>query len=448
MMRALQFSRTNAARTVLKYPREIRFAGFSSAAKEKEEDAGTGSLQRQLSNNKMNERLAHFLTGRTDVISARDRGTSSGVWRRQNVDLNFSFGDWREHESTFRHFKHLTPRSLIQSSTFRRLLFPDLFVVGLTSSFITWWNMGILEKQAGKDIDTYVAGHLIELHDFMITLPTVPFTLSAFALGLLVTFRTQSGNARYVQARKDWGAIINVTRDLSSRIVNRFPCEKRRAYGVKLVQSFPYTLMYHLTEDGGGASKMVIDNNMTAEDCEAAKAKVLRELLEKDIWANPTDDDRAYLDKLFSSDVANRPLHVLNEIRRINVLSSNEEGEKSLASVGNPIISTGIDGRILDLMNSLGSCERILRTPIYTSYTRHASRFLTLWCNALPMALYPVVGPEMTVPFSLAISFIMFGIEDIGTRVEQPFNILPLWQYSDVIKKSCEQVSAHGSPFQ
>lgn len=57
--------------------------------------------------------------------------------------------------------------------------------------------------------------------------------------------------------------------------------------------------------------------------------------------------------------------------------------------------------------------------------------------------MYPVVGPWGTVPVTCAIGFYMLGIEDIGVRIEQPFDVLPLWQYVDAIDASCEQLIAH-----
>jgi Bestrophin, RFP-TM, chloride channel len=36
----------------------------------------------------------------------------------------------------------------------------------------------------------------------------------------------------------------------------------------------------------------------------------------------------------------------------------------------------------------LGGSERLLRTPIPVSYTRHTSRFLLIWLTVLPFALY------------------------------------------------------------
>ena len=49
----------------------------------------------------------------------------------------------------------------------------------------------------------------------------------------------------------------------------------------------------------------------------------------------------------------------------------------------------------------------------------------------------------MQVPVSLLISYMMLGIEDIGSRIENPFQVLPLWQYCDVIDASCTQLLSH-----
>merc|ERR1712151_1243469 len=62
------------------------------------------------------------------------------------------------------------------------------------------------------------------------------------------------------------------------------------------------------------------------------------------------------------------------------------------------------------------------------------------------MALYPMFGAIGTPPVSMIISFFMLGIEDIGSRVEQPFNVMPLWQYCDTIDQSCVQLARASEP--
>jgi predicted membrane chloride channel (bestrophin family) len=74
------------------------------------------------------------------------------------------------------------------------------------------------------------------------------------------------------------------------------------------------------------------------------------------------------------------------------------------------------------LMDSMSSCEKILRTPVPWTYSRHTSRFLTLWMGTLPFALVGSLSPGLTLAVVVAASYCMFGIEEIGHLIEQPFS--------------------------
>ena len=59
-----------------------------------------------------------------------------------------------------------------------------------------------------------------------------------------------------------------------------------------------------------------------------------------------------------------------------------------------PVIESRANDRITELEAALGGSERLLLTPIPTSYTRHTSRFLSFWTSCLPFALWPYFGAE------------------------------------------------------
>ena len=103
-----------------------------------------------------------------------------------------------------------------------------------------------------------------------------------------------------------------------------------------------------------------------------------------------------------------------------------------------PIISNRLDVEVRELEISVGACERILRTPIPTSYTRHTSRFLAIWTSLLPFALWPVCGLYGTVPASILVAYSLLAIEDIGVVIEEPFDILPMWRLAAAIDASCD----------
>ncbi len=73
----------------------------------------------------------------------------------------------------------------------------------------------------------------------------------------------------------------------------------------------------------------------------------------------------------------------------------------------------------------LGGCERLLRTPIPVSYTRHTARFLTIWLALLPAGLWERYHFSM-LPVIALIGFLLLGIDEIGVTIEEPFAILPL----------------------
>ena len=84
-----------------------------------------------------------------------------------------------------------------------------------------------------------------------------------------------------------------------------------------------------------------------------------------------------------------------------------------------------IDENLTYFMDMAGACERILRTPIPVSYTRHTSRFLTIWLFFLPFAIYPKCG-WATIPASILLGFVLLAIEEVGIAIEEPFVVLPL----------------------
>ncbi len=86
--------------------------------------------------------------------------------------------------------------------------------------------------------------------------------------------------------------------------------------------------------------------------------------------------------------------------------------------------------KLLDLMvDALGSCERILKTPMPLAYAIHLKQLLLLYCLSLPFQMVGSLG-WWTGPIVSLISFTLFGIEEIGIEIENPFghdpNDLPL----------------------
>lgn len=77
----------------------------------------------------------------------------------------------------------------------------------------------------------------------------------------------------------------------------------------------------------------------------------------------------------------------------------------------------------------MGGCERILKTPTPLAISILLKQMLVLYFLSLPIEMIETLK-WWTVPAIAIISLIFFGIEDIGSELENPFgcdpNNLPL----------------------
>jgi putative membrane protein len=100
-----------------------------------------------------------------------------------------------------------------------------------------------------------------------------------------------------------------------------------------------------------------------------------------------------------------------------------------------------LQSNLKSMIECLGNCERILKTPLPLAYTIHLRQLLLIYCLLLPFQLVGDLGLS-TGLFSALISFTLFGIEEIGLEIENPFgydpNDLPLDNICDIIKHDIE----------
>lgn len=366
--------------------------------------------------------------------------------RRFTIDCNFDFKRWKKHQTATRNLRLWKPGRLVRWDSFSRLIFPDMFVLGVWAGFVSRYNQFVLASYPEEVVTTVKHGITITQHPAMLTLPMECLSVTSIALGLLLTFHCRSCYDRWDDARAQWGLIINESRAYASRMLNRLPSFKggdelrvlrERRHAVKLVQSFPHTLKYHLTEDGCNPH-IAINAETTEVEIKHTTSLALRAELQL-IWDCEDEREAEILNQILAPDAGSRPLFVLHALGQIN----SDIFADPMSGGLDPIYSSEMDRSLTLFQHVLGRCERILRTPVYTPYTKFTSRFLYLWCGALPLAFCPLLGPITSVPVSVAMSFFLFGIQDVGARVEQPFNAMPLWQYCQTVDQSCEQLLRH-----
>lgn len=97
-----------------------------------------------------------------------------------------------------------------------------------------------------------------------------------------------------------------------------------------------------------------------------------------------------------------------------------------------------LDSNLTQLIDELGACERIKKTPVPKAYVLHTRRFIVLYLVTLPFALSKLDWYAAPAVFCIAYAFL--GIEAIGIAIEDPFqygaNDLPLGDICDGIRKN------------
>jgi putative membrane protein len=100
-----------------------------------------------------------------------------------------------------------------------------------------------------------------------------------------------------------------------------------------------------------------------------------------------------------------------------------------------------LDQNVQLLIDYLGGCERIHKTPLPFAYVVHLRRALILYCFTLPFALVESFGWG-TILDTLLVAYVFFGIEEIGVEIENPFgqddNDLPLERICATIEQNLQ----------
>ncbi len=235
---------------------------------------------------------------------------------------------------------------------------------------------------------------VVAFHTYVrpLDMPTTIHTLVGLALGLLLVFRTNASYDRYWEGRRLWGGIVNECRNLA-RAARPLLKDDPALYArlVAWTATFPFASMFRLRgQTGLGPSTQ----SLPAHEVSAAMASV------------------------------NIPLAVSVRMSEILV----EARDRGLIS---DYLLSMLDQNIQLLIDYLGGCERIHRTPLPFVYVVHLRRALIIYCFTLPFALVKDFG-WMTVADTLFVSYIFFGVEEIGVEIEEPFgfdaNDLPLEQ--------------------
>lgn len=243
---------------------------------------------------------------------------------------------------------------------------------------------------------------LYAIHHVLI--PTTPVLVVGAALGIFISFRTNSSYDRWWEGRKLWGALVNVSRHLGTQaaVYLRDPALARRV------------TLRHVTY-----------------------VHVLRCLLRgQDPWQDPLvlahlgDDERRRLA------AESNPTHALVHAQAVDLVAAADRGELD------PYRLQSFDQTLARVLDVQGGCERIKKTPIPRGYSFIAERLIVAYGTLFPLSLTDELGWGM-IPINVLVGLSFALISEAGRVLEDPFtmfwNGLPLTQLSTMIEVNLRQ---------
>ncbi|MEA5553667.1 bestrophin family ion channel [Anabaena cylindrica UHCC 0172] len=238
--------------------------------------------------------------------------------------------------------------------------------------------------------------------------PILGSVIPSIVLGLLLVFRTNTAYERFWEGRKIWGSIVNTVRNLARQIwvsVDEISAEDQdhKIDTLNLLVAFAVATKLHLRSESINSELEELMPNSRY-----IKLKLMNNPpLEIAFWISD------YLQQQYNRNCLN---------------SYQLESLQQLLNI---------------LVNNLGSCERILKTPIPLAYAIHLKQLLLLYCLLLPFQIVENLG-WWTGVISALVSFTLLGIEAIGLEIENPFgydaNDLPLDNICTTMKRNIDDL--------
>lgn len=209
-----------------------------------------------------------------------------------------------------------------------------------------------------------------------------PFEITGAVLGLLLVLRTNAGYDRWWEARKLWGGIVNQCRNLALTGLQYGPDQEEwRRDLIRWTASFPH----------------VAKRSLRGE----------RELPELSRLLSDSEIQSILAARHMPSFILKQIAHLIRSARTNKTLDD--------------FYFLQIDKERALLMDHVGACERILKTPIPLVIAIKVRRFILLFLLFVPFVLMQKVGwytPEIMV----VIAYPLLALDQIGVELQSPFS--------------------------
>jgi ion channel-forming bestrophin family protein len=270
-----------------------------------------------------------------------------------------------------------------KSDTFIKL-WPMILLICFYSGIIAFFEINYWKWGDGNKVKNIVVMH----------------SLLGFVISLLLVFRTNTAYDRWWEGRKQWGSLVNNSRNLALKMNAMLPKSdiQNRTFFKTAIPQYAIALKNHLRSE---STRLELDE------------KIHEEL-------NEIDHDK----------------HVPNQLAALLFKKANTLFETGKIKGEQLLV---INNELLSFTDICGACERIKNTPIPFSYSAFLKKFIFFYVMTLPWGYVYNLG-YLVIPVVGFIFYVLASLELVAEEIEDPFgtdsNDLPM-------DKMCANIQKH-----
>lgn len=228
---------------------------------------------------------------------------------------------------------------------------------------------------------SWLAERMFELR---ISLAIAPFEFAGAALGLMLVLRTNAGYDRWWEARKLWGGIVNQSRNLVISATAYGPTDSEwREKIVRWAAVFPHVARLSLR---GELPSTEVANLVGSEDARRIASA-------------------GHMPSFVAATLGDL-LHEARETLKMDGFAFMQvDRERAL------------------LIDHIGACERIAKTPLPRAYSIEIRCFIATFLFMLPFSFLHLLDNDWLVPFiTMLVAYPLLALDQIGVELENPFS--------------------------
>lgn len=236
-----------------------------------------------------------------------------------------------------------------------------------------------------------------------IALEITPYEFAGAALGLLLILRTNAGHDRWYEARKLWGGIVNQSRNLAISAMAYGPTNSEwRENFVRWTAAFPHVARLSLRGERPASEIVNLVGPEHADQIAAAD----------------------HMPSFVALKLGDLLREACEQMKMDWFAFMQLDRERAL------------------LIDHIGACERILKTPLPRVYSIKIRRYILLFLVTLPLALLHRSNGDWLVPLiTMLVAYPLLSLDKIGVELENPFSTrnlshLPLDDISATIERN------------